>query len=67
VTLKQGRNQQIRRMFELIGHSVTKLRRVRIGHLTDRGLPPGQYRALTSREVKRFSEGAARLGRFYSR
>ena len=34
VLLHQGRNQQVRRMFELIGHSVLKLRRVRIGFLT---------------------------------
>jgi 23S rRNA pseudouridine2605 synthase len=54
VTLHQGRNQQIRRMFDSIGHSVTKLRRVAIGHLTDRGLAPGQYRELTAGEVARF-------------
>src|SRR5260370_13671805 len=41
VLLHQGRNQQVRRMFELIGHSVIKLRRVRIGLLTDAGLKPG--------------------------
>lgn len=54
VTLREGRNQQIRRMFDSTGHSVVKLRRVCIGHLTDRGLAPGQYRALTSSEIKRF-------------
>lgn len=59
VTLKQGKNQQIRKMFEAIGHSVTKLRRVRIGHLTDRGLEPGQYRELKPGEVKRFMESQA--------
>jgi 23S rRNA pseudouridine2605 synthase len=56
VTLREGKNQQIRRMFDSIGHSVTKLRRVRIGHLTDRGLEMGQYRELTSGEVKKFFE-----------
>jgi 23S rRNA pseudouridine2605 synthase len=54
VTIYQGKNQQIRRMFDAIGHPVTKLRRVRIGHLTDHGLAPGQYRVLKSAEVKRF-------------
>jgi 23S rRNA pseudouridine2605 synthase len=54
VTICQGKNHQIRRMFDAIGHSVTKLRRVRIGHLTDHGLAPGQYRELTGGEVKRF-------------
>ena len=54
VTLREGKNQQIRRMFDSIGHSVVKLRRVRIGHLADAGLAPGQHRELTSSEVKRF-------------
>jgi 23S rRNA pseudouridine2605 synthase len=53
VLLHQGRNQQVRRMFELIGHSVIKLRRVRIGFLTDENLKPGYYRMLTASEVGR--------------
>jgi 23S rRNA pseudouridine2605 synthase len=54
VTLREGKNQQIRRMFDSIGHSVVKLRRIRIGHIADAGLAPGQHRELTSTEVKRF-------------
>lgn len=54
VVLHQGRNQQIRRMFEVIGHSVVKLRRIAIGHLTDRGLKVGEFRMLTTEEVERF-------------
>ena len=53
VLLHQGRNQQVRRMFELIGHSVIKLRRVRIGPLTDENLKPGYWRFLTATEVKK--------------
>jgi 23S rRNA pseudouridine2605 synthase len=53
VTLHQGRNQQIRRMFDAIGHSVTKLKRTRIGLLNDRFLATGQWRTLTDMEVKR--------------
>lgn len=53
VLLHQGRNQQVRRMFELIGHSVLKLRRVRIGILHDEGLKPGAWRLLTPLEVRR--------------
>jgi len=53
VTLTQGKNRQIRDMFEAIGHPVSKLRRVRIGFLTDRGLAVGQYRHLTMREIER--------------
>jgi len=53
VTLQEGRNQQIRRMFDAIGHSVIKLRRTRIGPLEDRHLKPGAWRRLTEVEVRR--------------
>ena len=53
VLLHQGRNQQVRRMFELIGHSVLKLRRVRIGFLTDEHLKPGTWRLLSPAEAAR--------------
>jgi 23S rRNA pseudouridine2605 synthase len=53
VLLHQGRNQQVRRMFELIGHSVLKLRRVRIGYLTDEHLKPGAWRLLSPAEAAR--------------
>ncbi len=53
VTLTEGKNRQIRRMFDAVGHPVVKLRRTRIGFLTDRGLAPGCCRALTPEEVAR--------------
>jgi pseudouridine synthase len=53
IKLHQGRNQQIRRMFDLIGYSVVKLRRVRIGFLTDDELKVGYWRLLTPAEVTR--------------
>jgi 23S rRNA pseudouridine2605 synthase len=53
VTLTQGKNRQIRDMFEAIGHPVLKLRRTRIGFLTDRDLAVGQFRHLTAGEVSR--------------
>lgn len=53
VLLHQGRNQQVRRMFELIGHSVLKLRRVRIGFLRDEDLKTGYWRLLMPVEVRR--------------
>jgi len=59
VTLRQGKNQQIRKMFDSIGHSVVKLRRIRIGHITDAGLLPGHHRELTSSEVNRFLKSPA--------
>jgi len=60
VTLTEGKNQQIRRMFDSIGHSVVKLRRVRIGHLTDRGLTVGAHRDLKPAEITRFYNAATR-------
>ncbi len=52
ILLHEGKNQQIRRMFDLIGHSVLKLRRSRIGRLRDDELKPGRWRRLTESEVK---------------
>jgi 23S rRNA pseudouridine2605 synthase len=54
VTLHQGRNQQIRRMFQTVGHPVEKLRRVRIGFLEDERLAAGEWRLLSEDEVERF-------------
>ena len=52
ITLVQGRNRQIHRMFERIGVLVEKIRRVRIGGLTLRGLEPRQIRELRRAEVQ---------------
>ncbi len=62
VTLTQGKNRQIRDMFESIGHPVQKLRRTRIGFLTDKGLDVGCYRRLTPEEVNRILHLGARSG-----
>ncbi len=53
MTLVEGRYHQVRRMFERVGQPVVKLKRVRIGFLTDQGLAPGQFRLLTPAEVAR--------------
>jgi 23S rRNA pseudouridine2605 synthase len=52
VTLVEGRNREIRRMFEKVGHHVEKIKRVRYGPLT-LDVPPGKFRALTEAEVDR--------------
>jgi 23S rRNA pseudouridine2605 synthase len=52
ILLHEGKNQQIRRMFDLIGHSVIKLRRSRIGFLRDDTLKPKHWRKLSPDEVK---------------
>jgi 23S rRNA pseudouridine2605 synthase len=59
VVLVEGRNQQIRKMFDAIGHSVVKLRRVQIGPITDVGLKLGDWRPLTDREIAKLKTPAA--------
>ena len=54
VTLYEGHNQQIRKMFDTIGHSVVKLKRTAIGHISEKWLKVGEYRNLTSEEVIQF-------------
>lgn len=55
VTLHEGRNRQIRKMFEEVGHHVEKIRRVRYGPL-ELDLPPGESRVLTPQEVRRLQQ-----------
>jgi 23S rRNA pseudouridine2605 synthase len=50
VTLIEGRNRQIRRMFLAVGFLVEKIKRVQLGPLT-LDVPPGRFRALTEREI----------------
>ena len=52
VVLMEGRSRQIRRMFDLVGHPVAKLRRVAIGPIRDRKLRPGDFRELSDVEVE---------------
>jgi len=52
ITIHEGRNRQVRRMFEKIGHLVLKLKRERYAFLDLRGLNPGDVRELSPHEVK---------------
>ena len=52
LTVREGRNRQVRRMCDVIAHPVERLRRIRIGAVTDHGLRPGQLRDLTPAEVR---------------
>ncbi len=51
ITLREGRNREIRRLLARLGHKVFKLKRTAIGSLTDRGVKVGNYRALKRTEV----------------
>jgi 23S rRNA pseudouridine2605 synthase len=59
ITIHEGRNRQVRRMCEAVGHPVRRLVRVRIGPLVDRRLPPGEWRSLTQAEVRALERAAA--------
>ena len=53
VTIHEGRNRQVRRMFEAVGHQVLQLRRVKFGPLELGDLPRGQWRELTGEELRK--------------
>lgn len=59
LTLREGRNRQVRRMCEAVGHRVVELRRVAFGPLRLEGLAQGESRRLTGAEVERL-RGTAR-------
>ena len=52
LVLHEGRNRQVRRMCDAIGHPVISLKRTRIGRITGRGLKPGGIRDLTREEIR---------------
>ena len=60
LVLHEGRNRQVRRMCDAVGHPVVRLVRTRIGPLADRGLAPGEWRPLSLGEVRAL--GAATAG-----
>ena len=60
ITIKEGRNRQVRRMLEAVGHPVDRLKRTKIGPISDRKLPVGEWRDLSAEEVRRLKSIAAR-------
>lgn len=60
ITISEGRNRQVRRMFDSIGHPVDYLRRIAIGPLKDSRLKPGYWRDLTPEEVEALKKAATR-------
>lgn len=62
IVIREGRNRQVRKMCEAIGHPVVRLRRVRIGPIADAHIRPGEFRELDAREIaalKKAAEGFA--------
>jgi 23S rRNA pseudouridine2605 synthase len=59
ITIHEGRNRQVRRMCEAVGHPVVRLVRTRIGSLTDRRLSPGEWRHLEPAEVRSLEASSA--------
>jgi 23S rRNA pseudouridine2605 synthase len=57
LTLHEGRNRQVRRMLEAVGHPVRRLHRTTYAGLTLEGLEPGQWRELEPSEVQRLASG----------
>jgi 23S rRNA pseudouridine2605 synthase len=58
ITIHEGRKRQVRRMFDRVGHSVIKLKRIRTGNLSLGDLPEGSYRYLTPVEVQALREAS---------
>jgi 23S rRNA pseudouridine2605 synthase len=59
VAIHEGRNRQVRRMLDAVGHPALRLVRTRIGPLADRSLRPGEWRPLTPAEVRALEEAAS--------
>jgi len=60
LVIHEGKNRQVRRMCDAIGHAVRRLVRTRIGTLRDTGLAPGRWRELTGAEVRALASSAGR-------
>lgn len=59
IVIHEGRNRQVRRMCEAVGHPIEELVRTRIGPIADKSLKPGQWRELTPQEVRQLCVAAS--------
>lgn len=60
LVIHEGRNRQVRRMCEVVGHPVTRLVRTRIGPVSDQRLAPGAWRLLSIEEVRALNAAAGK-------
>ncbi|KPV55104.1 RNA pseudouridine synthase, partial [Paenibacillus sp. A3] len=67
ITIYEGRNRQVRRMFDAIHHPVIKLKRIQFGPLQLSGIPRGKFRHLTPQEVNELRQEALKAGEAKSR
>ena len=58
ITIHEGRQRQVREMFDSVGHPVVRLKRVRIGPVNDPDIPPGHWRDLTPQEIAKLQRAA---------
>jgi 23S rRNA pseudouridine2605 synthase len=58
IAIHEGRQRQVRKMFDALGHPVVRLRRIAIGPISDGALPTGHYRELTRDELARVQRAA---------
>jgi 23S rRNA pseudouridine2605 synthase len=59
ITIHEGRNRQVRRMCEAVGHPVRRLVRIRVGPISDRRLKPGTWRELSMVEIRALERSVA--------
>lgn len=59
LVIHEGRNRQVRRMLDAVGHPVERLIRTRIGPIADPKLPPGEWRTLTTDELRALERAVA--------
>jgi 23S rRNA pseudouridine2605 synthase len=57
LTLHEGKQHEVKRLLEAVGHPVSKLRRVAFGPVTTKGLEPGEFRSLTPAEIAGLRKG----------
>lgn len=67
ITLKEGKNRQIRRMLARLGYKVRDLNRIKFGPLTLEGVPSGAVRPLMPKELKTLRESAERSKKFFEK
>jgi 23S rRNA pseudouridine2605 synthase len=67
LAIHEGRQRQVRKMFDAVGHPVVRLKRVRIGPIEDPDIPPGHWRDLTPQEITKLQRAAGLSTRSHRR